>query len=59
MNNFIDSISKSKAKNDAVSFYANKARHCNQMAIWRSGLTKEAFIKGRDEYIAAARKAKN
>lgn len=57
MNNFIEQIQKAKEDNNAVAFFAYKARHCNQMALNRDGGTKEAFLQRRDVYMAAARKA--
>lgn len=58
MNNFIAQIQAAKESNNVVAYYVYKAWHCNQMAIFRSGLTKEAFLARRDLYMATARSTK-
>lgn len=58
MNNFKDQIEKAADEVDVVAWAVYNARHYNQSAIWCDGLTKEAFILRRNEYMKVARKFK-
>lgn len=55
MNNFLNQIQKAKEENNTIAYWVYKARHCNQMAIWREGMIKETYKVKRDAYMQTAR----